>query len=92
MAASLATALLLLVSTPAYSAKIPCQKQAESFAISESKKNGKPADQLHTAHPTEMDGGNVVVYVGPRTGYDYYKLKVDASCKQISVVEKEHSN
>ena len=76
MTARFGTAILLLLfMTTAYSAKIPCQRQAETFAISESKKNGKPADQLHTAQPTEMDGDSVVVYVGARTGYDYYKLK-----------------
>ncbi len=92
MVARFETVLLtLLFITPSYAAEIPCKKQAEAFAFSESKKNGMPANQLHTAHPTEMDGISVVVYVGGRTGYDYFKLKIDASCKQISVIEKEHA-
>jgi hypothetical protein len=43
------------------------------------------------ALPTELDGEFVVVYVGARAQYNYYKLKIDKSCKEIKVIDKEYA-
>ena len=76
-----------------FAKKIPCQKQAETIAIRETKKKGNFPDYLNSpSHPTEMDGKSVVVYIGARAGYNYFKMRFNKKCKLIKIEDVEYAN
>lgn len=71
-------------------AAIPCAAEAEAFAIADSKKKGNlPHELLSRSHPTEMNGKEIVVYIGARAAYNYYELRAEKDCK-ISLVDVEY--
>jgi hypothetical protein len=76
----------------AFGKSIKCQKEAEAIGISESKKKANLSlDLLSIANPTEMDGEDIVVYVGAHANYNYFKMKLDKKCKLIKMEEVEYA-
>lgn len=84
----LVIALIFMLSS-AYAAEIPCKKEAEAYALAETKKKGNLPDPLFTAHPSEKEGDAVVVYIGARAAYNYFKLQYDKKCKLTQVIDTE---
>lgn len=83
---------VLFFQTKSFATQIKCQKEAEAIGISNSRKKGNlPKNLLSIANPTEIDGADLVVYVGARSNYNYFKLKLDKNCKLIKVVDVEYA-
>lgn len=82
----------LILETTALAKAIKCQKEAEAIGISESKKKGNlPSDLLSIANPTEMDGKNIVVYIGAHANYNYFKINLDKNCHLIKMEDVEYA-
>ncbi len=85
--------MVFLFQSISLSKEIKCQKEAEAVGISESKKKGNLPDHLlSVANPTEQEGANIVVYIGARANYNYFKMKFNKKCKLIKMVEVEYTN
>ncbi len=85
------TLLLTFFIAKSQAAKIPCQKEAEDYAIKLSvEKANLPKSLMSTAHPTELDEGKLVVYIGARAGYNYFKMKFSKKCKFEKMLEVEY--
>ncbi len=83
--------LLFLISGAATAAPLKCQKEAEEMAIADSKKKGNlPASLLSIANPSEMDGKDLVVYIGAHAGYNYYKFDLSQGCKKLKISDVEY--
>ncbi len=85
--------LTTLLKTNSFAKSINCQKEAEAIGISESKKKGNLPDHLlSVANPTEQDGANVIVYIGARANYNYFKMKLNKKCKLVKLIDAEYAD
>ena len=84
---------LISLTDIALAKKIPCKAQAEKIAMQETKKKGNFTGAMNSpVHPTELDGKSVVVYIGARAHYNYFKMRFDKKCKLIKIEDSEFAD